>query len=49
MENAGKFRINGAFPHPGSPFGGDKQSGIGRKGGLFGLEDFMEIKMLHKP
>tara|TARA_B100000161_G_scaffold90513_1_gene63566 strand:- start:571 stop:1140 length:570 start_codon:yes stop_codon:yes gene_type:complete len=46
---AGMIRINGAFPRPGSPFGGYKQSGIGREGGLFGLEDFMEIKMLHKP
>ncbi|WP_430472850.1 aldehyde dehydrogenase family protein [Thalassospira lucentensis] len=46
---AGMIRINGAFPRPGSPFGGYKQSGIGREGGLFGLEDFMEVKMLHKP
>ena len=46
---AGMIRINGAFPRAGSPFGGYKQSGIGREGGLFGLEDFMEIKMLHKP
>ncbi|MEQ8285913.1 aldehyde dehydrogenase family protein [Thalassospira sp.] len=46
---AGMIRINGAFPRPGSPFGGYKQSGVGREGGLFGLEDFMEVKMLHKP
>ena len=46
---AGMVRINGAFPRAGSPFGGYKQSGIGREGGMFGLEDFMEIKMLHKP
>ena len=46
---AGMIRINGAFPRPGSPFGGYKQSGNGREGGLFGLEDFMEIKMIHRP
>lgn len=27
-----------------APFGGYKQSGIGREGGLFGIEEFLEIK-----
>jgi aldehyde dehydrogenase (NAD+) len=41
---AGMVMINGA-PHPDdAPFGGYKQSGIGREGGRFGLEDFLETK-----
>ena len=27
-----------------APFGGYKHSGIGREGGLFGIEEFLEIK-----
>lgn len=45
---AGMVLLNGSFPRAGSPFGGYKQSGNGREGGLFGLEDFMEVKMIHK-
>ena len=45
---AGMVLLNGSSPLAGSPFGGYKQSGNGREGGLFGLEDFMEIKMIHK-
>ncbi|OJF99839.1 aldehyde dehydrogenase [Rhizobium sp. 58] len=41
---AGMVRINGASHATGAPFGGYKQSGIGREGGHFGIEDFMEVK-----
>ena len=43
---AGSVRINGAPSQSGMPFGGYKQSGNGREGGLFGIEEFMEIKSM---
>jgi aldehyde dehydrogenase (NAD+) len=46
---AGMIHINGAPHRYGSPFGGFKQSGNGREGGMFGLEDFLEAKTIHKP
>jgi len=42
---AGTIQINGRGPDYGSPFGGYKQSGNGREGGMFGLEDYLEIKV----
>ena len=30
-----------------APFGGYKQSGNGREGGMMGLEDYLETKTLH--
>lgn len=42
---AGTIQINGRGPDYGSPFGGYKQSGNGREGGTFGLEDYLEIKV----
>jgi aldehyde dehydrogenase (NAD+) len=41
---AGNVHINGAFGGMGTPFGGFKQSGLGREGGRFGLEEFLEVK-----
>jgi aldehyde dehydrogenase (NAD+) len=37
-------QVNGQSRAPGSPFGGYKQSGLGREGGAFGIEDFLEVK-----
>lgn len=44
---AGAVHINGGGFNYGSPFGGYKQSGNGREGGLMGLEDYQEVKTLH--
>jgi len=44
---AGAVHINGGGFNYGSPFGGYKQSGNGREGGMMGLEDYLEIKTLH--
>ena len=46
---AGMVHVNGAPHRYGSPFGGYKMSGNGREGGIFGLEDFMEVKTFHTP
>ena len=44
---AGGIHLNGGGYNYSSPFGGYKQSGIGREGGIWGIEDYMEIKTLH--
>ena len=44
---AGAVHINGGGFEFGSPFGGYKQSGNGREGGIMGLEDYQEVKTLH--
>lgn len=44
---AGAIHVNGGGFNYGSPFGGYKQSGNGREGGLMGLEDYLETKTLH--
>ena len=41
---SGMVQVNGRSRAPGSPFGGYKQSGLGREGGKWGLEDFLEVK-----
>ncbi len=42
----GRVVINGAPHDPLAPFGGYKQSGIGREYGVFGLEAFLEVKAI---
>jgi acyl-CoA reductase-like NAD-dependent aldehyde dehydrogenase len=47
----GQVLVNGGggsmSPH--GPFGGYKQSGLGREWGAFGLEEFLESKTVHWP
>lgn len=43
---SGMVDMNGANRAPGMPFGGMKQSGNGREGGRYGIEDFLEVKAI---
>ena len=47
---AGTMNVNGAnFFAPDSPFGGYKQSGIGREMGVAGLEEYLQVKTVAVP
>ena len=42
----GQVELNGGGFNPMAPFGGYKQSGIGRELGRYGLEEYLEVKSL---
>ena len=44
----GQVDINGGAFNPSAPFGGYKQSGIGRERGRYGLEEFVETKAMQR-
>ena len=45
---AGQVQINAGAFNANAPFGGYKQSGNGREAGLYGLEEFLEIKSIQR-
>ena len=42
----GQIDINGGPFNPAAPFGGYKQSGNGREGGVYGMEEYLEYKSM---
>src|SRR5205807_6994311 len=44
----GQVDINGGMFNPLAPFGGYKQSGVGRENGRLGFEEFLETKSLQR-
>lgn len=44
---AGRIAYNGANTNSFTPMGGYKQSGIGRSMGVFGLEEYLEVKSIY--
>ena len=43
---AGQVDVNGARFNPRAPFGGYKQSGVGREFGVHGLEEYLQVKAI---
>ncbi|WP_280218159.1 aldehyde dehydrogenase family protein [Nocardia neocaledoniensis] len=43
---AGQIEVNGGEFDISAPFGGYKQSGVGREAGVFGVEEFLEVKAI---
>jgi succinate-semialdehyde dehydrogenase/glutarate-semialdehyde dehydrogenase len=44
---SGMVAINkGVISDPAAPFGGFKQSGLGREGGFAGMDEFLETKFI---
>ena len=47
---AGMVAVNkGALSDPAAPFGGVKESGLGREGGFEGIHEFLEPKFISLP
>jgi acyl-CoA reductase-like NAD-dependent aldehyde dehydrogenase len=44
----GQVEINGGAFNPNAPFGGYKQSGVGREYGRHGFEEFLEVKAIQQ-
>jgi aldehyde dehydrogenase (NAD+) len=44
---SGGLTINGNIVDPTMPFGGVKESGQGREGGIEGLDNYIELKTIH--
>ncbi|RLQ22379.1 aldehyde dehydrogenase family protein [Seongchinamella sediminis] len=42
----GNVHLNGAGPDFQAPFGGYRQSGVGREWGIYGFEEFLEVKAI---
>lgn len=45
---AGRITINQLADEPRAPFGGYKQSGLGRENGIMGIEAYLETKTIYK-
>jgi aldehyde dehydrogenase (NAD+)/betaine-aldehyde dehydrogenase len=46
---AGQVDVNGAPYNPAAPFGGFADSGLGREGGTYGIEEFVEVRAIQMP